>query len=42
RKLRFNDKIFINNLENFPDIENNNENLLLETDEILKNLNEQT
>ncbi|CAG8781682.1 3006_t:CDS:2, partial [Cetraspora pellucida] len=40
--LDLNDKIFINDLENFPDIEDNNEDLLLENNEIIKNMIEQT
>ena len=38
--LDLNDEIFVDDLENFPDIDNNNEDILLETDEILENINE--
>ncbi|CAG8781636.1 8036_t:CDS:1, partial [Cetraspora pellucida] len=40
--LDLNDEIFIDNLENFPDIEDNDEDSLLETNEILENMIEQT
>ncbi|CAG8698507.1 15929_t:CDS:1, partial [Dentiscutata heterogama] len=40
--LDLNNEIFIDDLENFPDEDDNNENLLLETNEILENINEET
>ncbi|CAG8476096.1 24403_t:CDS:2, partial [Gigaspora rosea] len=40
--LDLNDEIFVDDLEKFPDIEDNDEDLLLETDEILENINKQT
>jgi predicted HAD superfamily hydrolase len=39
--LDLNDEIFIDDLENFPDIEDNDEDSLLETNEVLENI-EQT
>ncbi|CAG8522232.1 17002_t:CDS:2 [Cetraspora pellucida] len=42
KNLALNDKIFIDDLDNFPDIEDNDEDLLLETNKILENIVEQT